>query len=161
MKSYHPISSAKRYLSLYDKVVRTRHNISRSHGVKKKIYTLLYKWYHYRYLKLGLLYNLDIGLGSLKGNIVIYHIAQGIVINENAVVGEDCMFHGNNCIGNDGINLANAPVIGNGVHLGVGASVIGNVTIADDVWIAAGSVGVSSFNEPGIVIGGIPAKKIK
>lgn len=161
MKSYHPISSAKRYLSLYDKVIRTRHNISRFHGVKKEIYTLLYKWYHYRYLKLGLQYNLDIGLGSLKGNIVIYHIAQGIVINENAVVGEGCMFHGNNCIGNDGINAAKAPVIGNGVHLGVGASVIGNVTIADNVWIAAGAVVVSSFNEPGIVIGGIPAKKIK
>ena len=132
MKSYHPISSAKRYLSLYDKVVSTRHNISRSHGVKKKIYTLLYKWYHYRYLKLGLLYNLNIGLGSLKGN---------------------------NCIGNDGINSAIAPVIGNGVYLGVGASVIGKVTIADNVWIAAGAVVVSSFTEPGIVIGGIPAKK--
>ena len=108
-----------------------------------------------------LLYNLDIGLGALKGNIVIFHIAQGIVINENAVVGEGCMFHGNNCIGNDGVNSAIAPVIGNGVHLGVGASVIGNVTIADNVWIAAGAVVVSSFNEPGIVIGGIPAKKIK
>ena len=80
MKSYHPISSAKRYPSLYDKVVRTRHDICQSNGVKKKIYTLLYKWYHYRYLKLGLQYNLNIGLGSLKGNIVIYHIAQGIVI---------------------------------------------------------------------------------
>lgn len=77
---YAQLGQFKRCLSLYDKVIKKSYNISRSNGFKKKIYTLLYKWYHYKYLKLGLLYNLNIGLGSLKGNIVIYHIAQGIVI---------------------------------------------------------------------------------
>ncbi len=45
--------------------------------------------------------------------------------------------------------------------LGVGAKVIGNVTIADDVKIAAGAVVVTSFTEKGIIIGGVPARKLK
>lgn len=161
MKSYHPIPCVRRYLSLYDKIIRTSQNIDNSHGIIKTMYILLNKWYRYRYLKLGLLYNLDIGLGALSGEITIYHLTQGIVINENAVIGNGCVFHGNNCVGNNGITPEKAPIIGNGVHLGVGASVIGDVTIADNVWIAAGAVVVSSFKEPNIVIAGVPARKIK
>ena len=76
-------------------------------------------------------------------------------------MGRNLTLHGCNCIGNDGIHPEIAPRIGNNVHLGFGASVIGNVTLADDIWVAAGAVVVSSFYEPGIVIGGIPAKIIK
>lgn len=35
------------------------------------------------------------------------------------------------------------------------------VTIADDIKIGAGAIVVNSFTEPGITIGGIPAKRIK
>lgn len=53
------------------------------------------------------------------------------------------------------------PVIGNNVMMGAGAKVIGNVTIADNIKIAAGAVVVNSFKEPGITIGGIPARRLK
>ena len=36
-----------------------------------------------------------------------------------------------------------------------------NVSIADNIKIAAGAVVVNSFLEPGITIGGIPARKLK
>ena len=36
-----------------------------------------------------------------------------------------------------------------------------NVTIADNIKIAAGAVVVNSFTEPGITIGGIPARRLK
>ena len=62
---------------------------------------------------------------------------------------------------NKGLEYAKPIKIGNNVHFGVGACVLGDVTIADGIWIAAGAVVVSSFLEPNIVIGGIPAKKIK
>lgn len=45
--------------------------------------------------------------------------------------------------------------------LGAGAKIIGNVTIADNIKIAAGAVVVCSFFEPGITIAGVPAKKVK
>ena len=53
------------------------------------------------------------------------------------------------------------PVIGNNVMMGAGAKVIGNVTIADNIKIGAGAVVASSFTEPGITIGGVPARKLK
>lgn len=76
-------------------------------------------------------------------------------------IGRDCHLHGNNCIGNAGQGLEECPVIGNNVMLGVGAKVIGAIKIADNIKIAAGAVVVTSFEEEGITIGGIPAKKLK
>lgn len=46
-------------------------------------------------------------------------------------------------IGNDGVSLK-APHIGNNVEIGFGASIIGDVTITDDVKIGAGAVVVKS-----------------
>ena len=55
-------------------------------------------------------------------------------------IGEDCILHGQNCIGNKGdADASAAPVIGKNVDIGVGASVIGDIFIADDVKIGAGA----------------------
>ena len=45
--------------------------------------------------------------------------------------------------------------------MGVGAKIIGDVTIADDVTIAAGAVVIESCETPGAVLAGIPAKCVK
>ena len=47
------------------------------------------------------------------------------------------------------------------MEIGVGAKIIGGVTIADNIKIGAGAVVVSSFYEEGVTIGGVPAKIIK
>lgn len=47
------------------------------------------------------------------------------------------------------------------LSLELGASVIGNVSIADNVKIGAGAVVTKSVLEVGAVIAGIPAKKLK
>lgn len=129
--------------------------------ILKNIFICSHYYFKQKWMRLGLKNNLDIGLNSVEEGIVIFHNANGIVINENSHIGKNCEFHGNNCVGNDGIEIYKAPKIGNNVHFGVGACVLGDVTIADGIWIAAGAVVVSSFLEPNIVIGGIPAKKIK
>lgn len=67
--------------------------------------------------------------------------------------------HGNNCIGNSH-EEDDCPVIGNNVRLGVGAKVIGNIYIADNVTIAAGAVVTKSCFEKGVTLAGIPAKII-
>lgn len=108
--------------------------------------------------RLGEKLGLEIGTQNIHQGLLIYHY--NIVINENSNIGKDCHLHGDNCIGNDGKN-PDCPVIGDSVSLGVGAKVIGNVTIADNIKIAAGAVVVHSFLEKGITIGGIPAKKIR
>jgi serine O-acetyltransferase len=97
--------------------------------------------------------------GVLGKGVRLFHQG-GVIINLHSVIGDGCLFHGDNCVGNNGIgNLC--PVLGRRVELGIGAKVIGNVTLADDIKVGANSVVTRSFLEPGITIAGIPAEKIK
>lgn len=89
----------------------------------------------------------------------IWHYGN-IVVNGYAKVGKGCILHGDNCIGNNGKDDY-APVIGNSVDIGVGAKIIGNIKIANNIKVAAGAVVINSFEEEGITIGGIPARKLR
>ena len=97
--------------------------------------------------------------GHFGNCIKVYH--ENIIVNQYATLGDNVVFHGNNCIGNDGKNIKNCPIIGNNVDIGFGATIIGNIEIADDIVIGANSLVNKSFKEKGIVIAGVPAKKIK
>lgn len=160
-KSYHPIKCAEEYISELRKVESLHVSYTSAYGIKRLYYYFQYSYHYKKMLRLGLIYNMDIGVHSCASGLKVWHIAGGIVINENARIGNNLTLHGGNCIGNDGIHPEKAPRIGNNVHLGFGSSVIGDVTLADGIWVAAGAVVVSSFEEPGIVIGGVPARIIK
>ena len=47
------------------------------------------------------------------------------------------------------------------MDIGVGAKIIGPVRIADNVRIGANAVVVSSFDEPGITVVGVPARVVR
>jgi serine O-acetyltransferase len=117
----------------------------------------LYLYYVSKKNRLGEKLCLEIDKSNIEPGLLIYHY--NMVINGNSQIGKNCHLHGNNCIGNDGKSNI-CPVIGDNVSLGVGAVVIGNVTIANNIKIAAGAVVIHSFLEEGITIGGIPAKKL-
>lgn len=108
--------------------------------------------------KLGMRLGIEITPDYVEAGIKICH--QNVIIN--GYVGENCIFHGNNVIGNKRTGASDEiPRIGRNVDIGVGAMVIGDVTIADDCVIGAGAVVTKSFLEPGTVIAGVPAKAIK
>ncbi len=160
-ESYHPISCGEKYVELLRRVEALDNRYKKAKGLSR-LFLKIIRFYNLRNLhKCGAYYNLDIGLHSCDEGIKIWHIAGGVVINENSRIGKNLTLHGCNCIGNDGIHPEKAPRIGNNVHLGFGSSVIGDVTLSDNIWVAAGAVVVSSFDEPGIVVGGVPARKIK
>lgn len=161
LKSYQPEVCADEYIRQLRKTENLILKYNNSSSVPRLYYRILIYFADRKLQLLGYKYNLDIGQFSCKEGLKIWHIAGGVVINMNARIGKNLSLHGCNCIGNDGIHPKIAPRIGNNVHLGFGASVIGDVTLADNIWVAAGAVVVTSFYEPGIVIGGIPAKKIK
>ena len=95
----------------------------------------------------------------LGKGVQIYHIGS-LIINAQSKIGDGCRFHGNNCVGNNGKdNLC--PVLGKRVDLGIGAKVIGNVILADDIIVGANAVVTKSFLEPGITIAGVPARRIE
>ncbi len=100
-----------------------------------------------------------ISTGCLGDGVQIYHKGD-IIINYRSVIGDGCKLHGDNCIGNNGKDL-DCPILGRNVDVGIGAKIIGGVTIADDIKIGANAVVTKSFLEPGITIAGVPARKIK
>lgn len=118
-------------------------------------------WYLRRKNIIGNKIGFEIGGGieTVGKGLAIYHNGP-VVIHGKSKIGDYCSLHGDNCIGNDGIN-DECPVIGANVDIGVGAKIIGNVRIADGCKIGAGAVVVSNFPEPGSVIGGVPARKLK
>lgn len=76
-------------------------------------------------------------------------------------VGENCVFHGNNVVGNKRTGASNdIPKLGNNVDVGFGAMIIGNIEIADNCVIGAGAVVTKSYIKPGSVLVGVPAKEI-
>ena len=79
----------------------------------------------------------------------------GVVISGS--LGDDCMIHGNNIIGNKGGRGEKTPAIGNRVDIGAGAVVIGGIQVADDCIIGANAVVNKSFTEAASLIVGVPA----
>ena len=119
---------------------------------------LLYLFYAAKRNSLGEKLGFDFQGYCIAKGIQLYHA--NVVINSRSIIGQNVHFHGENVIGNNGIN-SQCPNIGNNVMLGAGAKIFGDVTIADNIKIGAGSIVVKSFTEQGITIGGIPAKRIK
>ena len=101
--------------------------------------------------RLGKKVNLDIGENVFAPGLFIAHTN---IIVGSAKVGNNCKLHGQNCIGS-------GAVIGNNCELWVGAKVFGPSRLANNITVAAGAVVISSFDEEGITVGGVPARKIK
>lgn len=119
----------------------------------------LYACYRRKKNILGRKLGVEMWENTFDTGLTIYH-AGNIVINGGAKIGKNCKLHGSNCVGNSGKRLE-CPVIGDNVRLGVGAKVIGNIQLADNITVAAGAVVVHSCLIPGAVLAGVPAKCVK
>src|ERR1700741_5286641 len=62
----------------------------------------------------------------------------GVVIHEDAVIGDDCMIMQQVTVGM--IGQDQVPRIGNRVYIGAGAKIIGSVIVGDDAKIGANAV---------------------
>ena len=129
------------------------------HNSKGFFHKVLYVLCRRNKNKLGIKLGIEIWDNTFDEGLTIYH-AGNIVINGMSKIGKNCKLHGSNCIGNDGKSLA-APVIGDNVRLGVGAKVVGDVRIADNIIIAAGAVVIDSCDIKGATLAGVPAKVVK
>ena len=110
--------------------------------------------------KIGACLGFSIGYNTFDKGLKIWHYGS-IAVNPKAKIGLNCQLHGENCIGNKGDFDSEAPKIGNNVDIGFGASIIGNIYIADNVRIGANAVVTKSCSTPGTILAGIPAKEIK
>jgi len=131
--------------------------------IKKKttIPEKLVRFWHLRqYQKYAGMLGYVIGDGVLGEDVIFYHRGS-IIINPAARIGGGCKFHGDACIGVARTGENGCPVLGKRVDIGIGARVLGDIYIADDIVIGANAVVTKSFYEPGITIAGIPARKVK
>lgn len=83
----------------------------------------------------------------------------GVVIHKDAIIGNNCLISQNVTIGGTGTKIG-VPVIGNRVHIGAGAKVLGPIRVGDGAIIGANAVVLFDIL-PNMVVGGIPARVLK
>lgn len=101
-------------------------------------------------------YGMRIPANVFEKGLLIAHVAP-VTVNEKAVVGEDAALYSNTGIV---IDDEKAPVIGKHCVILMGAVVVGDVILGNDVRIGANAVVTKSFNEDGITLVGVPARKL-
>ena len=86
---------------------------------------------------------------------------EGVVIGETTIIGDDVLIYQQVTLGGTGNEHGKRhPTIGNGVIIGAGAKVLGNITIGDNTRIGAGSVVVDNVPEHCTVVG-IPGRIVQ
>ena len=120
---------------------------------------LIYKLLQYRHKILMFRTQMDLYPGVADIGFKVNH--GKCIVSKSARIGRDCVIVGDVTIGGIGGNRDHgAAIIGDRVFISTGARIIGNVKIADNVVIGANAVVVKDILEPGITVGGVPAKKI-
>jgi serine O-acetyltransferase len=124
-------------------------------GFFSNVYLFFLKWkFHNLSVKLG--YHIDSNVCG-PGLALHWHL---VGIHGAAKIGANCLIQSGVNIGTKAGESSFVPKIGDNVYIGPGAKIFGDITIADGIAIGANAVVNKSFLEPGISIGGIPAKKI-
>lgn len=84
----------------------------------------------------------------------------GIFVHGRATLGSHCSIGTGVTIGTRGLGNQGVPVIGDNVFVGVGAKIIGGITVGNNVRIGANSVVLSDVPDDATVVG-IPARIVK
>lgn len=103
----------------------------------------------------------EIHPGATIGKRVLIDHGMGVVIGETAEIGEDVLIYQGVVLGGTSLEKKKRhPTIGNGVVIGSGAKIIGNIKIGDCSKIGAGSV-VLKPAPPGSTVVGIPGRIVQ
>ena len=95
------------------------------------------------------------------GNRFFIDHGEGVVIGETTIIGDDVLIYQQVTLGGTGNEHGKRhPTIGNGVIVGAGAKILGNITIGDNTRIGAGSVVVDNVPEHCTVVG-IPGRIVQ
>ncbi|PYT14885.1 MAG: serine O-acetyltransferase [Acidobacteria bacterium] len=108
---------------------------------------------------------IEIHPGARIGRRFFIDHGMGVVIGETSEIGDDVLLYQGVTLGGTGKDTGKRhPTIGNGVVIGTGAKILGNIRIGDHVKVGAGSVVVRPVPDhstvvgvPGRVVGGADA----
>jgi serine O-acetyltransferase len=88
--------------------------------------------------------------------LYIGHIG-GVHINPGAVLGEDCDVAHRVTIGASAMGRQGAPVVGNRVYIGTGATLVGKIKVGDGAKIAANTLVMTNV-PAGATVMGVPGR---
>jgi serine O-acetyltransferase len=111
-----------------------------------------------RHLFWSVLTQSDVDPRATLGRRLMLPHPNGVVIHEDAVIGNDCMIMQQVTIGM--IGEGEVPRIGNKVYVGAGAKIIGRVDVGDGARVGANAV-VTKDVPPNWTAVGIPARLIE
>ncbi|MFC5997668.1 serine O-acetyltransferase [Quadrisphaera sp. GCM10027208] len=101
---------------------------------------------------------IEIHPGAVIGRRFFIDHGMGVVIGETAVVGDDVMlYHGVTLGGRSSSRGKRHPTLEDGVTVGAGARILGNITIGAGAQVGANAVVVKDV-PPGAVVVGIPGR---
>ena len=104
---------------------------------------------------------IEIHPGATIGKRVFFDHGMGLVIGETAEIGDDCViYHGVTLGGTSTSKIKRHPTLKNGVVVGAGAKILGDITLGENVKIGANSVVLKSIPDNRVAVG-IPARIIK
>lgn len=102
--------------------------------------------------------NIEIHPGATIGRRFFIDHGAGVVIGETAIVGDDVLMYHQVTLGGTSLNpVKRHPTIGNQVLIGMGAKVLGNITIGDGARIGANAV-VTRDVPPNSSVVGVPGR---
>jgi serine O-acetyltransferase len=110
--------------------------------------------------RIASVFDADLHPGARLGRGFMIDHATGVVIGETAVVGDNVsMLHGVT-LGGSGLQSGDRhPKVGNGVLLGAGAKLLGNIRIGEGSKVGSGSVVLCDV-PPHTTVAGVPAKVV-
>ena len=147
------LTSERAILGKHIKLLRTtEYHVNTGHKLRAL-------WYNARLMKFQIRYGMRIPVNSCGKGLSIAHAAP-CGVTAGTSVGENFRLHMLAWAVGDGTDEG-VPTIGDDVILGVGAKIVGKVTVADHISIGANSVVTKDFLEPNCTIAGVPARKLK
>jgi serine O-acetyltransferase len=106
------------------------------------------------------IFSVDIHPGAHFGQGIMLDHADGFVVGETAVIGDNCSFLHAVTLGGSGKETGDRhPKIGDNVLIGAGAKVLGNIKVGNCSRVAAGSVVLNEV-PANTTVAGVPAKVI-
>ncbi|HWB86211.1 MAG TPA: serine O-acetyltransferase EpsC, partial [Bryobacteraceae bacterium] len=104
---------------------------------------------------------IEIHPGATIGRRFFIDHGMGVVIGETTEIGDDCLLYQGVTLGGTGNEKGKRhPTLRNGVVVGTGSAVLGNITIGNHVKIGAGSVVVHPVPDNSTVVG-IPGRVVR
>ena len=124
-------------------------------NTKHKLLAFLYK---FKTTRIGYKYGFSIPPNCFDCGLHIMHLGS-IIVNSNSKIGINCTLNINTAIVATNGNSGSA-IIGDNCKMGVGSTIVGEITLGNNVAIGAGAVVTKSFKINQITIAGCPAKII-